>query len=78
MAQHITLSNGTEYVARLEVWDDLHSERPIAYRLFWANPESSCGVPAVGYCSPGGSYSTVKAAIADGLRRFGETAVRVR
>lgn len=63
---------------RLEVWNDLHSERPVAYRLFWVVPGQTTGCPAIGYCSPGGSYRTIKEAIADGERRFGETAVRVR
>ena len=74
----IQLSNGAEYFAQLQVWDDLHNTRPGYYRLFWANPGESTGVPAVGYCSPGGTYRTIKEAIADGIRRFGETAVRVR
>lgn len=78
MAQTINLSNGAQYAARLEVWDDLHSERPGFYRLFWASPGGRTGTPAIGYCSPGGSYRTIKAAIADGQRRFGETAVRTR
>ena len=76
--QTIHLSNGTQHEARLEVWNDLHAERAGMYRLFWVNPGESTGTPAVGYCSPGGSYRTVREAIADGERRFGETAVRVR
>ena len=73
----IDLSNGKTYTARLEVWDDMnfHGKGP-AYRLFWASPDGRTGTPAIGYCSPGGTYRTIKAAIADGLRRFGETAVR--
>lgn len=74
----IKLSNNISYEARLEVWDDLHNERPGYYRLFWADPGESCGTPAVGYCSPGGSYRTIKEAVADGERRFNETAVRTR
>jgi hypothetical protein len=76
--QTIHLSDGTQYEARLEIWDDLHSERAGMYRLFWVVPGESTGTPAVGYCSPGGSYRTIREAIADGVRRFGETAVRVR
>lgn len=76
--QTIRLSNGATPVCRLEVWDDLNSEKPGRYRLFWVAPGKTTGVPAVGYCSPGGSYRTIREAIADGERRFGETAVRVR
>lgn len=73
---NIQLSNGeTKQNCRLEVWDDL-SEPRTAYRLFWVVAGETCGTPAVGYCSPGGSYRTIKAAIADGERRFNETAVR--
>ena len=71
----IKLSNGAEYEARLEVWDD-YSANGRAYRLFWAAPDGRSGVPAVGYCSGGGTYRTIRAAVADGLRRFGERAVR--
>ena len=39
-------------VARLEVWDDLHNERPGWYRLFWVVPGHTTGCPAIGYCSP--------------------------
>jgi hypothetical protein len=78
MANIITLSNGDQYATRLEVWDDLHSELPGRYRLFWARPDGTDGTPAVGYCSPGGSYRTIKMAIADGVRRFGEVAIRRR
>lgn len=71
----IELSNGAEHEARLEVWDDL-SVSGRAYRLFWASPDGKTGTPAVGYCSSGGTYRTIRAAVADGLRRFGERAVR--
>ena len=70
----IRLSNGAEYEARLEVWDDYNANGR-AYRLFWAAPDGKTGTPAVGYCS-GGTYRTIRAAVADGLRRFGERAVR--
>lgn len=76
MAHTVLLSNGTQYIARLEVWDDLNNERAGWYRLFWANPGESTGCPAVGYCSPGGSYQTIREAVADGKRRFNETPVR--
>ena len=74
----VKLSNNTEYSARLEVWDDLSTEcKDPVYRLFWVNIENpDCGTPADGYCSNVGQYFTIKGAIADGLRRFGEKAVR--
>lgn len=73
---NISLSNGeTKIGCRLEVWDDLHEECR-AYRLFWVVPGETTGTPAVGYCSPGGVYRTIREAVADGLRRFNETAVR--
>lgn len=76
---NISLSNGeTKVGACLEVWDDLHEERAGFYRLFWVVPGETTGCPAIGYCSPGGSYRTIRAAIADGMHRFGETAVRTR
>ena len=64
--------------ARLEVWDDLNNERPGFYRLYWVIPGETTGCPAIGYCSPGGSYRTIREAVADGRRRFGETAIRTR
>ena len=64
--------------ARLEVWPDLHNERAGYWRLFWVVPGESTGCPAIGYCSPGGSYRTIREAVADGRRRFGETAIRTR
>ncbi len=74
----IDLTDGTSYKCELQVLDDLHNERPGMKRLFWMNPNDSCGCPAVGYCSSGGSYRTVREAIADGVRRFGVKAKRVR
>lgn len=77
MPRDVRLSDGTTRRAcRLEVWDDLASEAPRAYRLFWVVPGETTGCPAVGLCEVGGSHRTIKAAIADGRRRFGETAVR--
>lgn len=78
MTRDIHLSNGAvKRACRLEVWDDL-SAPGRAYRLFWVVPGETTGTPAIGYCSPGGSYRTIRAAIADGVRRFNETAVRTR
>lgn len=71
-----TTANPEPRVARLEVWPDLNNERAGYWRLFWAVPGESTMVTAIGYCTPGGTYRTIKAAIADGLAKFGETAVR--
>lgn len=71
-----TTANPAPRVARLEVWPDLHNERPGRWRLFWAVPGDSTMCPAIGYCSPGGTYRTIREAVADGVRRFGETAIR--
>lgn len=62
----------------LEVWPDLNNERPGFWRLYWRVPGESCAVPAIGYCSPGGTYRTIREAVADGQRRFDETAVKGR
>ncbi len=71
----ISYSNGETKECRLEVWEDNHCEKAGFYRLFWTS-DGRTGSPAIGYCSPGGSYRTIKAAIADGVRLFGETAKR--
>lgn len=71
-----TTANPVPRVARLEFWPDLHNECAGWWRLFWAVPGESTMCPAIGYCSPGGTYRTIREAVADGVRRFGETAVR--
>lgn len=71
-----TTANPEPTTVRLEVWPDLHNERAGYWRLFWVVPGESTGCPAIGYCSPGGTYRTIKAAIADGLAKFGERAVK--
>lgn len=74
MPRTIHLSNATQYVAQLEVWDDLNPEsRGPWFALYWRNPADSCGVRAHdNYLS----FRTIKAAIAYGERHFGETATR--
>ena len=76
MPQTIHLSNGLQYVARLEVWDDLMPEtRGPWFALYWANPNETTGTRAHdNYLS----FRTVKAAIAYGAKHFGETAIRYR
>ena len=73
-----TTANPEPTTVRLEVWPDLHTERAGYWRLFWVVPGETTGCPAIGYCSPGGSYRTIREAVADGRRRFGETAIRTR
>jgi len=74
MPHTVNLSNGTQYAARLEVWDDLIPEsRGPWFALYWANPGESTGVRAHdNYLS----FRTIKAARAYGEKHYGETAVR--
>lgn len=74
MPNTIHLSDGTCYVARLEVWDDLYPEtRGPWFALYWRNPGDSTGTRAHdNYLS----FRTIKAAIAYGERHFSETATR--
>jgi len=58
----------------IQIWDDLHTERAGFYRAFWCeDADNSIGSPVVGYCSPGGTHRTIRAAIAE-CRRHGHTA----
>jgi len=61
MPHTVNLSNSTQYVARLEVWDDLMPEtRGPWFALYWANPNGDTGVRAHdNYLS----FRTVKAAV---------------
>lgn len=74
MTHTVHLSNGTQYAARLEIWDDLTPEtRGPRFALYWANPGESTGVRATdNYLS----FRTVRAAREYGIRHFGETATR--
>jgi hypothetical protein len=59
--------------AVIQIWDDLHCERAGFYRAFWcASADEGCGSPVVGYCSPGGTHRTIRAAVAE-CRRLGYT-----
>ena len=55
----------------VQIWDDLHTEaRGNWYRAFWcASSVADTGYPVIGYCSPGGSHRTIKAA-AQEVRRI--------
>ena len=55
----------------IQIWEDIHTERPGFFRAFvCAGPDSDSGSPLVGYCSPGGSFRTVKATAADARKRL--------
>lgn len=62
-------SLGQSKVCHIEVWPDLSVQRE-AYRAYWVAPGETTGCPVVGYCSPGGSHRTIRAAIAE-CRRLG-------
>lgn len=52
--------------AVVQIWDDLHNERPGYYRAYWcADKSATTGSPVVGYCSPGGSHRTIRATAAE-------------
>jgi len=74
----INLSDGTSYNGRLVVRHDWAANLPHRrnWRLAWENVGASGFVNAEGECSAK-HYRTMRAAIADGIRRFGETAVKV-
>lgn len=79
MSQRISYSNGLVVEgAVVVVWDDLNTERSGHYRAFWAaSPEATTGSPVIGYCSPGGSHRTLRAAVAEVKRMYpGETVYR--
>lgn len=49
---------------------DNHCERPGFFRAFSAaSPDATVMCPLVGYCSPGGSFRTIRACLADTLKR---------
>ena len=57
--------------AVVQIWDDYSVERAGFYRAFWCDSaDSSTGSPVIGYCSPGGTHRTIKAAVAHVLRRY--------
>lgn len=56
----------------VQIWDDLHTEaRGNWYRAFWcASPDADSGSPVIGYCSPGGSQRSIRAAAAEVRRLY--------
>ena len=67
----IHYSDGRSIESVIQIWDDLHNERAGFYRAFWCgSPDDCCGSPVIGYCSPGGTHRTIRAAIAE-CRKLG-------
>jgi hypothetical protein len=60
------------------IWEDNNNERAGFFRAFWApSPDATTGSPVVGYCSPGGSHRTIRAAAREAVRLHpGETVYR--
>ena len=55
----------------IQIWEDLHNERGGYFRAFWsASPDATTGSPVIGYCSPGGSHRTIRACVAEVLKRY--------
>ena len=53
------------------IWEDGHNERSGFFRAFWADsPDSNCGSPVIGYCSPGGSHRTIRQVVAEVRRLY--------
>lgn len=64
-------SDGRAVLSVIAIWDDLHAEQAGYYRAFWVSHDDVLGngSPVVGYCSPGGSFKTIRACVADTRRR---------
>lgn len=56
------------------IWEDNHTERRGNwFRAFWcASPDAPTGSPVIGYCSPGGSQRTIRAAVSEVRRLYPE------
>lgn len=60
----------------IAIWDDWHAERLGFYRAYWlASPDAESGSPVVGYCSPGGSHRTIRAAATEARRLYPGTPI---
>lgn len=47
----------------IQIWEDLNTERSGHFRAFWCeSADSDSGSPVIGYCSPGGTHKTIRAA----------------
>lgn len=80
MARIVSYSDGRAIRSVIEIWDEQHG-RAGNFRAFWVecdtngHPIGSTGSPVVGYCSPGGTHRTVRAAVADAKRRYPQDSV---
>ncbi len=60
----------------IQVWEDLHEERSGFFRAFLCDSaEATTGCPVVGYCSPGGSYRTIRRVAWEALKMHPGTPV---
>ena len=73
MTHTVDLSNDTQYAAELVVYRDW-IESNGAWRLFWLNPGTTCGVQEQSTVTGQPFFRTMRAAIAQGERRYGLTA----
>lgn len=55
------------------VWECHHTEsRRTMYRAFWAaSPDADTGSPVIGYCSPGGSWPTIRQVVNEVRKLYG-------
>ena len=77
MEHIIHLSNDTQYAAELCVYRDF-IESNGAWRLFWLNPGTSCGVQEQSTVTGKPHFRTMADAIAYGNRRYQITARRAQ
>jgi hypothetical protein len=73
--QTVNLSDGSSYAAELCVYRD-YIEGNGAWRLFWLNPGTSCGVQEQSTVTGQPFFRTMRAAILHGQKRYGITARR--
>jgi hypothetical protein len=60
----------------VQIWDDHSVEKAGFFRAFWcASPDADSGSPVIGYCSPGGTQRTIKAAAWEVWERYPDTAI---
>jgi hypothetical protein len=69
-AHTVHLSNGTEYAAELCVYRD-YVEANGAWRLFWLNPGTTCGVHEQSTVTGRPHYPSMTAAVSYASRRYG-------
>lgn len=55
----------------IQIWDDLHAEKSGYFRAFWCETkDSDIGSTVIGYCSPGGSKKTIRAAVWEARKHY--------